>query len=373
VYRDLQDHAPVYQDPLTGAYVVTRWSDVCEIFRNPAVFSARAHRVGAVVAARRAGVDPGEPRRTAIVTDDDPYHAVLRGLIGRSYTPRRVEALDPVLCGIVDELLEDVVADQPVDIAAALADLPVRSISHILGVEPKWFRSMKEWSDGFLSPDPSTHEPAVAHFTEYFLSLIEARRADPADDLVTTLARATVDDNPLPDDEIVAVLMQQVVAGSETTLHLITNMLDLLIAHPDLWARARSDRSRVPLIIEESLRLESPTQWMPRRALDDLTVAGVQIPKGSLVLPMMGAANRDPREFERADSFDIDREPHVNLAFGLGIHYCAGAPLARAETRVALNRLLDRFSSIERAGEPRLSMVFLGNRGYDSMPVIFRA
>lgn len=378
-YTVLRGECPVYDDPFSKAVGVSRYDDVTAIFRAPGEFSARAHRLGALVAAARKGIPPeelGPPRRTAIVHDDDPYHAFLRGLIARSFTPKAIGAMRPMVERIMDDLLTSVPAGQVIDLVPLVSvPLPSRVIATMYGVPDSEYHLFKEWTEKFLSPDPDIHLPAIAKFNEYFLRFMQDRRREPRDDMITHLVDARdANGDPLPDEEILAVLMQNILAGNETTTNLVTNMLGLLADRPQLWAQLREDRTLIAGTIEETLRFESPVQWMPRTTRADVEIAGCPVAKGRTILPMMGAANRDPEAFEKPDEFNPGlRRDNRHLAFGLGVHFCAGAPLARLEASVVLEKLLDRFATVTRGGEPQLSTVFLGVRGRSSLPLLFEA
>jgi cytochrome P450 len=376
-YKSLRDQCPVYHDPLSGAYCVSRFDDVAAIIADPTTFSSRAHRLGALVAAKRTGSDPGEPRRTAIVHDDDPYHAWLRGLIARSFTPTAIARLETAVVAISDELLAEMDFDSPVDVVPSYTTpLPSRVIAGMYGVPPDEYLLFRGWTEGFLSPDPAVHQPATAAFNEYFSGFMEERRRHPGDDMITHLVDARDQSgDPLPDAEILAVLMQNILAGNHTSTSMIGNMFYILTLRPELWNRARSDRSMVDGIIEEVLRYESPVQWMPRVTRQAVELHGVELPVGATVIPMFGSANRDDARWSEPSEFmpgyRADAKRH--LAFGRGVHSCVGQPLARLEASVALNAFLDRFSAIECAEAPVRSQGFLGVRGYSSLVLSCRS
>jgi cytochrome P450 len=372
-YQTLRTRCPVYHDPLSGAYCVSNFADVVAIIADPTTFSSRAHRLGALVACRRAGIEPGEPRRTAIVHDDDTYHAWLRSLIAKSFTPTAIAGLESTVVAISDELLAGMDFGSPVDVVASYATpFPSRVIAGTYGVAPEDYPLFRGWTEGFISPDRSVHEPATAAFNAYFSDLMADRRRDPGDDMITHLVNAsTQSGEPLPDDEILAVLMQNILAGNHTSAAMIGNMLYILSCRPEIWERARADRSLIEPLMEEVLRYESPVQWMPRVSRRAVSLHGVDLPAGATLIPMFGAANRDASRWRDPDEFlpDERAETARHLAFGRGVHSCVGQPLARLEARVALNAFLDRFRRIECTRPPIRSQAFLGVRGYASVPL----
>ena len=206
----------------------------------------------------------------------------------------------------------------------------------------------------------------------YFANVADERRKTPGDDLISALVAAEVDGEKLAPMELLGFCVLLLIAGNETTTNLISNTLGLLASRPELWARLRADRSLVEPLIEESLRFESPVQLLMRTATRDVEIQGCKIGAGEGVVILFGAANRDPEEFEEAETFMPERRPNNHLAFGYGIHFCLGAPLARLEARVTLNAFLDRFSEIApgTAAAARTSnpIVF----GYERLPLLLR-
>ena len=204
---------------------------------------------------------------------------------------------------------------------------------------------------------------------EYFHLTAEEKRAHPLDDLISAVATAEVEGDRLEDWEVIGFCVLLLVAGNETTTNLIGNMLNVLVDRPDLWQQLREDRSLVDAVIEETVRFDGPVQTLFRQTLTDTELEGVEIPAGADVLVCFGAANHDPAEFPEPAEFRLDRELNRHVAFGMGIHYCLGAPLARAEARNALNAMLDRYETIGRAGTAeRLTMTPM-LRGFAQLPL----
>ena len=200
--------------------------------------------------------------------------------------------------------------------------------------------------------DNTERMQSIQEMVGYFATIAAARRADGAEDLITALVEAEVEGEKLEEWEILGFCMLRLIAGNETTTNLIGNILNLLATRPELWRQLRTDRSLVEAVIEETLRYESPVQRLSRTTTRDVEASGVRIPKGDLVTVYFGAANRGPTKFPNPDEFRLDRDLRNHVAFSTGIHYCLGAPLARAETKLTLNAFLDRFSAIKPGNAP---------------------
>jgi cytochrome P450 len=227
--------------------------------------------------------------------------------------------------------------------------LPVKVIARLLGIPGEDYATFKRWSDAFLSTVSIQANERVENLQEmvaYFGRIAAARRAHGADDLISALVEADVEGEALQDWEILGFCILLLIAGNETTTNLIGNLLHALSERPDLWRRLREDRSLVETVIEESLRYESPVQRLFRWATRDVEVSGVRMSRGDRVTIFYGAANRDSRTFPNPDEFRLDRDLRNHVAFGAGIHYCLGAPLARAEARISLSTFLDRFARL---------------------------
>jgi cytochrome P450 len=284
----------------------------------------------------------------------------MRALIAKAFTPRVVVNLEPRIRELSRQLLDPLVERGEMDLATDYAvPLPMRVIAEMLGVPAADWPRYKRWSDVILTlaNTVSRDEEAVRRATEYraitnemriwLPELIAQRRAAHSDDLLTRLVEAEVDGERLTPEELLGFVQLLLVAGQETTANLINNAVLCLLEHPDQLARLRAAPELLSSAIEEVLRYRSPVQWMPRATPRDVVLHDQVIPGGKLVLPMIGSANRDPRQFPDANRFDITREPDAHLAFGHGIHSCLGGPLARLEARIALRDLLDRLHGME--------------------------
>jgi len=289
-----------------------------------------------------------------LIQDDPPRHTHFRRLVNRAFTLKRVQALEPWIAEIANALLDEI-REGELDIVASFAvPLPVKVIARLLGIPGEDYVTFKRWSDAFLSTVSIQTDERLQNLqamVAYFGQMAAARRAHGADDLISALVEAEVEGEALQDWEILGFCILLLIAGNETTTNLLGNMLHALSSRPDLWQRLREDRSLVEAVIEESLRYESPVQRLFRWTTRDVEISGVRISRGDRVTIFYGAANRDPQAFANPDEFRLDRDLRNHVAFGAGIHYCLGAPLARAEARISLNAFLDRFPALSHGRE----------------------
>jgi cytochrome P450 len=316
---------------------------------------------------------------------DPPRHTKLRSLISRAFTPSVVASLAPRIQGLSRQLLNQTIERGTMDLAADFAvPLPMLVIAEMIGVPAADWPRYKRWSDVIvgIANTISRDEEAARAIAEYravttemraaLPDLIARRQSDGQDNLLTRLVAAEVDGEQLTPDEILGFVQLLLVGGQETTANLINNAIICLLDNPDQHARLRRAPGLLPAAIEEVLRYRAPVQWMPRATRCDTRIHGHVIPAGKLVLPMIGAANRDPNQFPDAGRFDIAREPNAHLAFGHGIHACLGAPLARLEARIALEDFLTRVKEFELANaEPWEPRSAFGVHGPSRLPIRF--
>jgi len=304
------------------------------------------------------------PGMTTVDGDD---HRRLRGLVSRGFTPRRVEALRPQVESIVADLLDRLaaLAPGPVDLCAHFGyPLPMRVIGELLGV-PEQLRDALHLHSQTVVSSSATPEQSVTAFrglSEVLGAVAADKREHPGDDLTSDLIAVRESDDRLSAQELVGTMILMLVAGHGTTLHLLTNAVRALSAHPEQRALVLSGAVPWSAVVEETLRYDAPVANFPMRyALEDIAVGGVVIPRGAAILASYAAAGRDPRRYPDADRFDLTRAPNRHLSLGHGLHFCLGAPLARLESELALRELYGRFPRLAAVGESEPVPSFVSN------------
>ncbi len=306
---------------------------------------------------RGATDDPNNPISASLISSDPPRHRQLRALVSQAFTPRAINNLTPRIETIAAELIQDLPRrglQIEVDIVDAFtAPLPVIVIAELLGVPASDRSRFKVWSDAIIAGsrqmeagEELTFNEAQREMVEYFSAMIHARVKNPQDDLISGLVTAKVDGESLSQLDILGFCILLLVAGNETTTNLLSNALFTLHKQPELWAQLTQDPSLISPFIEEVLRFRSPVQHMYRTATADVELSGIAIPAGSHIVAWIGSANRDEAVYPDAQTFRIHRDAR-NIAFGHGIHFCLGAPLARLEAKIALHALLKAFDYME--------------------------
>ena len=376
-YRRLRAEDPVHQSPL-GFWVLTRYDDVVMVLRDPRFLK---EPIAAAVAARLGGTTPGMP--LSMLERDPPDHTRLRGLVSKAFTPRVVEALRPHVQAIVDGLMDRVESAHAMDLIEDFAyPLPVVVICELLGVPVEDRERFKGWGldiarglDAILLPPESevVQRSAASRraLIDYFRALIAERRAAPRADLLSSLIAAEEVGDRLSEPELLASCILLLVAGHETTVNLIGNGSLALLRHPAELRRLRENPALIATAVEELLRFDGPVQRTTRVPGEDVVIGDRTIPKGDLVLPFIGAADRDPAHFTDPDTLDITRAENRHIAFGLGIHFCLGAPLARVEGQIAINALLQRFPKLALETDRPQFRQSLTLRGLSTLPVSY--
>ncbi len=366
LYHALREHDPVHR-MADGSYFLARYEDCAAVYRDVATWSSDKK----IDFRPNLGDSPlYEHHTTSLIFNDPPYHTRVRKLLMPAFTPRALKALQPRIEALVDRLLDRAAERGGMDLIDDFATaIPVQLIGDMLGVPQDEREPLRGWSLGILGAlepllAPETFERgsrAVVEFKNYLRDLIGRRLRQGGGDereILSTLIAASdfaeieAGGERLSELELLHNCIFLLNAGHETTTNLIGNGVDLLLRHPDVLEDLRREPALIGSAVEEFLRVDSSNQLGNRRAVRDTTLCGVTLPAGSYVHIGIGAANRDPAQFPDPDRLDIRRQPNRHLAFGLGIHACAGMSLARMEAEVAIGRLVQRFVTIERNGTP---------------------
>jgi cytochrome P450 len=376
-YHRLRTEDPVHHSPL-GFWVLTRYDDVVAALRDPRLAK---EAIASFVAARFGAPVPA--MGLSMLDRDPPDHTRLRGLVSKAFTPRVVEGLRPRIQQIVDGLLDGAAGRRSMDLIEEFAyPIPVIVICEMLGVPVEDHERFKGWSLDvargldlvWLGPDSEVGRRSIAArqaLGEYFRGLIAQRRAAPRNDLLSGLIAAEEAGDKLNEIELLATCILLLIAGHETTVNLIGNGTLALLRHRDQLERLRREPGLIATAVEELLRFDGPVQRTARIPSEDVTFGGRTIAKGEMVMPFIGAADRDPAQFPSPDRLDIGRTDNRHIAFGWGIHFCLGAPLARIEGQIAINTLVRRLPKLELAtGQPEYRQS-LTLRGLKALPVTF--
>jgi cytochrome P450 len=366
-YRRLRNEAPAYLDPERGFWALSRHDDIRAAIDDWPTYSSSE---GITLERRSEAVEP------MLIEMDPPRHTELRALVSRAFTPRRVAGLESPIGELARELSTSFAPGARVDVIEEFAaKLPMAVISVMLGVPREDQDELRSWSDAMLHREEGSAEltragiDGATRLYGYFGDVIANRRRTPSEDLVGALVAAHEGDRTLSHAEVLGFCFLLLIAGNETTTKLIGNAIFWLAAFPDQRARLLADPSLIPAAVEETLRFDTSTQALARVLTRDVELHGVTLPTGRKGLLLFGSANRDERRWDEPDVFDIDRNPAGHLAFGHGVHHCLGAPLARLETRVALEILLPVLGEyrVDRTDAVR---VHSGNvRGFARLPV----
>lgn len=383
-YAHMREHQPVHRAKVMGVklFVTTRYEDCMTVLKSDKFVRNRSTATGG----SRMPFPIPMPKSlsflaNSMIVEDDPEHRRLRGLVQKAFAPRSIESLAGRVEEYAHQLLDQCLIKGEVDLQKEFAlPLPTRVIGEMVGVKPadmpRIQNSVRILSDG-LSGWSILRTIAwdLRKSVNFFRELIEQKRREPGEDLLTGLINAEEDGDRLSEDELVSMVFLLIVAGFETTVHLIANGVIALLDHPDQMERLRAEPDLLGSAVEEILRFAGPVHGTKMNyALEDMELRGVHIPKGAPVMPLLGAANRDPAVFVDPDKFDIARDPNKHLAFSQGNHFCLGAFLARMEAKIAFKALLERTQDIELAvGREELKPVAMpGWHRYQSLPVRLR-
>ena len=363
LYEQMRNHSPVFHELRSDLWMLFDYESVKRALSDQEAFSSNP-------------MTANHPAPPWIIFMDPPRHAKLRALVSLAFTPRVVANLEPRIKALSRELLDGCIEDGEMDLARDYAvPLPMKVIAELIGIPIADWARFRHWSDVILKlsyvvrgiSDPqeaakaaSEVQVVMAEIKEYLPELIKQRQATPAEDLLTGLALAEVDGERLTEEEILGFFQLLIVAGQETTANLINNTILCVVEHPGQLERLKAAPELLPAAIEEALRHRSPIQWTFRATKQDVAMHGQVIPKGKLLLAVMGSANRDGHAFREPERFDMARDPNPHLSFGHGLHFCLGAPLARMEGRIALTDSLSRLNGLELASrepwEPRKAL-----------------
>jgi cytochrome P450 PksS len=360
------------------AWLITRYDDALAVLLDPRFAKNPSTTEGAEPAFLRWLPATLRAVSRNMLDLDPPDHRRLRGFVQRAFTPAMVDAMRERVTAVCDSLLDGLEAANLPDLIRDYAlPLPVTIIAEMLGVPEHQRRDFQRWSSAVVAADSSTWHflraiPSSLAFLRFLRKLVRSKRNEPSNDLLSKLTQVEEEGDHLSEDELLAMAFLLLIAGHETTVNLIGNGMLALFEHPTQLEQLRSAPHLIASAVEEMLRFSSPLQLASERyTREEVIVRGVRIPRGSLVYVALASANRDEATFPHADRFDIAREPNRHLAFGHGIHFCLGAPLARAEGQIAITRLLQRFTALKLAGpNPKLKWRRgLILRGLESLPV----
>jgi len=357
VYEEMRQNDPIWlgHGPVTGNrfWFFVEYDDVVAILRDQRFGKDVRQGLPPQLVERFMPVEP-DPAWQAInrhlLNLDQPDHTRVRNLVHKGFTRRNIQDLLPRIEAITSDLLDEMENHKEVDLIHSFAfPLPITVIAEMLGVHPEMRDKFREWTHALLfGMDEDAGKMAVMEFAQYVNELIEERRKEPKDDILSALVYAKEDGDELDHMELLAMVFLLLVAGHETTVNLIANGMLALFDHPDQFEKLKQNPDLIDSAVEEMLRWNGPVETPTTRwAFEDVEYKGHLIKQGDMVLPSLLGANRDPKVFENPNTFDITRTPNKHIAFGHGIHFCLGAPLARMEGTIALRQLITRFPNID--------------------------
>jgi cytochrome P450 len=363
-YHKLREESPVYKDPVSGNYILTRYKDVRKAAMDTKDLSCKT----GIIQTRESSIsgqinkmfeEQGYLPMDTLVTNDPPDHRIYRSLVDKAFTREKVNSLEPQIEKAVKEMIDGFIDKGEIDFFDEFAmRLPLTVFTEILGVVDRDINKFKRWNDMSMETSNPALAPerelvltgAVIELQQYLAENVERVRANPDDSLLSTLVHAEIDGRTLNMQELISILWLLFLAGGETTASAIAGGVKILIERPELVDQIRSDPKKLDAFIEEVLRVSAPATTMFRRATADIEIDGVQIPAGSIIETRYGAANLDPEVFPNPEEVDLERlNAKSHLTFGMGIHLCIGNQLARGEMRAAFRQLVDRMDNFRAA------------------------
>ena len=373
VWTEMRQTSPVHWDPVAQVWGIAKYQDVTAVEKNPKTFSSH-----------RAPRPHGE-HLPMMISMDDPEHQRRRSLVNRGFTPKRVNAHEPMLRDLCRTIINKVAEKGSCDFVWEIAaPLPLLVIAELLGYDESWHDDLLRWSEELMIPSEPDLTPemiqqriesgsrTIMEFREAQLGIIADRRQNPRDDVITTLCEAEIDGERLDDESIVQETLLILIGGDETTRHVISAGMLALLENPHQLAALRHGDADMAAAVEEMIRWASPVQNMGRTATQDVVIGDQKIREGQQLMLFYPSANRDDDVFADAQSFDIRRQPNPHVAFGFGTHFCLGAALARLECRLMFTELLRRLPDLELTTDdplPRRASNFIS--GLEAMPVTF--
>lgn len=384
LYHKLRSEDPVHWDDSLGGWMVLRYDDVTNAVLDPTRLGSdrTTAYLQKIPEELRDHFQPFvETRSNMILFTDPPKHTRLRNMVNRAFTPRVVERLKPSIQQVTNSLIDKAVEAGKMDIIRDLAyALPITIVGTLIGIPPEDADLLRRWSNDFnraiggvvLPELVETAQNGILEMRDYFSGIVKERRKNPKNDLISSLVDVgETNSNRLNEQELVATCLMLTFAGHETTTNLIGNGLHALLNNPDQMARLRNNPSLINNAVEELLRYDAPVQLTVREAKEDLQIGNKDIKKDQRVVLMWGSANRDPERFQNPDQLDITRERNQHYSFGHGIHYCLGAPLARAEGQIAINTLLQKLPDMQITSDKLEWQENFSFHGLKSLPVAF--
>jgi cytochrome P450 len=390
-FEEMRTTQPVWLDASSGCWHVFRYEDVLHVISDYSLFSSeRSRRRFQALAA--ANTEAGRPRAgRSLIAMDPPQHRRYRSLVSHAFTPRAIDRLRGRVAAITQELLDEARPAGTMDFAMAIAyPLPTIVIAEILGVPTSDRPLFKRWADGLLRRQLSDAEffrpeeeqrkdpefqrlmHTFEEMSDYFRQMLEERKRAPRQDMMSDLLAAEVDGDHLSMEDVISFSTLLLLAGHVTTTNLLSQAIRCFDEHPEALSQLRKHPEFMPTAIEEVLRYASPVWRLVRTNTEEVTIAGVTIPKDELIFTWLASANRDPRQFVEPERFDITRTPNRHVAFGHGIHFCIGAPLSRMEAAVALPMIIKQLPNLRvlHADTPEL---FEGRFlfGFQRLPIAF--